>query len=592
MSVTSPPRWDLSSIFPSLQSAEFAAALDRAGSDLDSLADLFDSVGVRRRENPALDSLTIAHYDDVTDGLNDLLQQTRTLMTYVRCITTTDARDDEAKSFESLLNEWYTRLSQLETRYTAWVGTMDVEALMRASGVAREHEHSVRESRELAVHQMSEAEENLAAQLRNSGLTGWARLHGNMTSLLTAEVRGDRLPMSTIRGLGSHVDRETRRSAFDAEIAAWKTVEVPLAAALNGIKGFQHALRGRRGYLDAVEPTLTANAIDRPTLEAMQAACVESFPDFQRYLAAKARALGIPNLAWYDMDAPVGGSGKVWTWPEAEQFVLQNFGRYSDRLREFAARAFQENWTDAEPRVGKQGGAYCTGPLPGISRIMMNFDGSFTDVSTLAHELGHAYHNLKLRNRTPLQRATPSTLAETASLFCETLAFDSALGDATPEDRIALLDTSLQRDLQVVVDIHSRFLFESRVFDKRSQRDLTVAEFCDLMTTAQRETYGADVDPLHPYMWAVKGHYYGPTFYNYPYTFGLLFGIGLYALYRESPDAFRSRYDDLLSRTGMSDARTLAAEFGIDVTQMDFWRSSLDVIRAKVSDFEEQTRRR
>jgi oligoendopeptidase F len=217
---------------------------------------------------------------------------------------------------------------------------------------------------------------------------------------------------------------------------------------------------------------------------------------------------------------------------------------------------------------------------------MMNFDGSFTSVSTLAHELGHAYHNLNLESRAPLQRETPMTLAETASIFCETLSFEAALARADHEEKLALLNTSLERDLGVVVDIHSRFLFESSVFDLRAARDLTVSEFKERMHEAQRATYGPDIEPLHTYMWAVKGHYYGPLFYNYPYTFGLLFGIGLYARYQSDPAGFRTRYDDLLSSTGLADAKTLAARFGFDISDIDFWRSSLDVVRNRIAEFE------
>jgi oligoendopeptidase F len=221
----------------------------------------------------------------------------------------------------------------------------------------------------------------------------------------------------------------------------------------------------------------------------------------------------------------------------------------------------------------------------------MNYDGSFNGVSTLAHELGHAYHNLNLKERTFLQSQTPSTLAETASIFCETLAFDAALGSARDEERLALLEASLQRDLMVVVDIHSRFLFEQSIFERRAARALSPREFCELMLAAQRETYGEGLDGerLHPYMWAVKGHYYGPLFYNYPYTFGLLFGLGLYARYRENPEAFRAGYDDLLSATGLADAATLAARFGIDTRSEAFWTSSLDVIRGKIDEFERAT---
>lgn len=584
------PRWDMTPIFPSLESAEFVRAFDDAVRGIGALEAMFDRFGVRRRESPQVDAAFVSAYEEVTGALNESLEGVRTVGAYIGCFVTTNARDDLAMARDSELDARTVKLEQLRTRYTAWVGTSDVEALLAASTVARAHEYPLRRARYLAAHQMSEAEEGLTAELRPAGLNGWARLHGNMSALLTAAVAmaGEEkvLPMSSVRALASDANREVRKAAYEAELAAWESVSVPFAAALNGIKGFQQVARRRRGYADDVEPTLSGNGIDRATLEALQAACVESFPDFRRYMRAKARALGLERLAWYDLLAPLGATQREWAWPDAERFVRDNFGRYSDRLRQFAHLAFSERWVDAAPRVGKEDGAYCTGLRPGESRVMMNFDGSFNSVSTLAHELGHAYHHLNMKDRLPLQRGTPSTMAETASIFCETLAFDAALAHADDSERLALLDTSLQRDIGVVVDIHSRFLFEKGVFERRADRDLTVPELNELMLSAQRQTYGGDVNPLHPYMWAVKGHYYGPTFYNYPYTFGLLFGLGLYACYKQDPQGFRSQYDQFLSSTGLDDAKGLGQRFGVDVTGIAFWRASLDVIRQEITDFE------
>lgn len=584
------PRWDMTTVFPSLESAEFAQAFDAALQEMDDLVRLFDKHAVQRRKSPLVDAAFVAAYEEVIRRLSAFEERTRTLATYISCHTTTDACDEIARSKEALFRANAVKTNKLQTRLTAWIGSSDIEALLAQSELARQLEYSVRRAQHQAAHQMSAIEEDLASELAPSSVMGWAKLHSNLTALLTAEVtlRGEQkiLPMSAIRSLAIDPDREVRRAGFEAELKAWEASAIPLAAALNGIKGYQQTLRIRRGYTDAVEPTLFNNGIDRQTLEAMQRAVVESFPNFRRYMDAKARALGLERLAWYDVTAPVGAATRAWTWNEAEQFIHTNFGLYSDRLADFAARSFQERWIDAEPRVGKVGGAYCAGIRPGESRILMNYNGSFNSVSTLAHELGHAYHNLNMRDRPPMQRGTPSTLAETASIFCETLAFDAALSVAEPAEQLALLDTVLERNLMVVVDIHSRFLFEKSVFEKRAVRDLTVSEFSALMTEAQRQTYGDNLDPLHPFMWAVKGHYFGPTFYNYPYTFGLLFGLGLYALYRKAPDAFRADYDNFLSSTGIADAKTLAARFGIDTHSVDFWRSSLDVIRTQIAEFE------
>ncbi len=288
------------------------------------------------------------------------------------------------------------------------------------------------------------------------------------------------------------------------------------------------------------------------------------------------------------MFAPVGESSKEWPFDEGAAFITEQFGTFSPKLRHLAERAFGERWIDAEPRPGKVGGAYCSSARAGESRILANYQPSFGEVSTLAHELGHAYHNFNLAGRTVFQRDTPMGLAETASIFCETIVRQAAFKTATPAEQLALLDASLEGACQVVVDIMSRFLFESRVFERRAERELSPEEFTSLMLEAQRETYGdgLDMNVLHPYMWAVKGHYYGPTFYNFPYAFGLLFSLGLYARYQAEGDSFVERYDDLLSSTGLDYASELTQRFGIDIRTPDFWRASLDIVRGEVEQFE------
>lgn len=586
------PRWDMTPIFPALDSPEFQQAFASARAQTDEIAALFESRNIRKRDTSEVDPETLAAFEEVTNRFNALYRDLVTLGSYLNAFVSTDAADERAQSLSSDLRTLRVKLDQLWSRYIAFLGSIDAEALLAASQVARDHEFFLRKIRIQAEHQMPEGEEHLASELQPVGLSGWARLHSDMTSLLTVtlELRGEpqTLPMSAVRALANDPDRDVRRTAYEAELKAWEGVSVPLAAAMNGVKGYQGTIRARRGWADDVEPTLLQNSMDRPTLEAMQQACVESFPDFRRYMRAKARALGVERLAWYDVSAPVGEGSRAYSWSEAEDFIRDQFGAYSDRMRDFADRTFRELWIDAEPRPGKEGGAYCAPIRPGESRILMNYDGSFNSVSTLAHELGHAYHNLNLKDRQILQSRTPSTLAETASIFCETIAFEAVLAHAHGAERIAVLETSLQRDLMVVVDIHSRFLFEKAVFERRPQRELTVSEFNELMLDAQRQTYGNGLDPekLHPYMWAVKGHYYGPTFYNYPYTFGLLFGLGLYAQYRQDPESFKQGYDELLSATGLADAPTLADRFGINVRSVDFWRSSLDVIRRNIEEFE------
>jgi oligoendopeptidase F len=285
--------------------------------------------------------------------------------------------------------------------------------------------------------------------------------------------------------------------------------------------------------------------------------------------------------------APVGQAEPV-PWTGATDRVRDAFSGYSPELAALANRAFAESWVDAETREGKQGGAYCAGVEGDVSRIMMNFDGSQDSIATLAHELGHAFHNVVLTPRTPLQRRLPMALAETASIFCETLLFEHAAQAAADErERLSLLDTHLVGVTQTVVDIHSRFLFETELCARRRRTALSVAELRAAMLDAQDAAYGDGLDPAHrhEYMWAVKGHYFTP-FYNWPYTFGLLFGIGLFARYRADPERFRAGYDDLLASVGMADATELAAQFGFDVRERDFWGQSLAVLEGHIEDYE------
>ena len=590
------PHWDMTPIFPGLGSDELADATREAVAGIAALRAHFDRHGIRRLQAPlALDAAEVALFEDTLARLNALLERTRTLGAYLGAFVSTDSRDEVAEAKQSILQRQTVELSKLGTRFEAWVGSLDVEALVARSAAARDHAFALRKASLGAKHQMSEPEEDLAAMLSLSGGQAWVKLHGTVSSRLTATVRlpdgsAKELPMSAVRGLAYDPDPAVRRAAYDAELAGWRSVAAPLAAALNGVTGEVTTVNVRRGWSDPLDRALFNATIDRPTLEAMHAAAAEAFPDFRRYLRAKARLLGAIALPWWDLFAPVGADGRTWDYPAATAYIVDRFATFSKRLSGLAKRAFDEGWVDAEPRVGKRDGAFCMGIRRDESRVFLNFNPSYKSMQTLAHELGHAYHNLNLVSRTPLQRQTPMTLAETASIFDETIITNAALAGAPDAERLAILDDTLENATQVVVDIHSRFLFEQRVFARRAERELSARELDELMLGAQRETYGDGLDEttLHPMMWAMKPHYYstGRSFYNFPYTFGLLYGLGLYARYREAPDRFLEGYDDFLSSTGLDDAAGLAARFGIDIRDVAFWRSSLDVVRERIAAFE------
>jgi pepF/M3 family oligoendopeptidase len=585
------PRWDLTDLYPAVDAPELERSEADLSRALDHLAALYDRHDVRPGDLVPVDEATAAAFDEVLAATNAALDLFSRLESFAYGHVSTASDDERAQALLSRLSTREATVLTLRTRLDAWIGRLDVEALVGRSAAAADHAWPLRKAARRAAHQMSEAEEGLAAELGVTGSTAWTRLYGDVTSGVEATVsfpdgRTETLPIFAVRGMATDPDAGVRAAAFEAELAAWRAHATPIAAALNAVKGETLALDARRGWSDPLDPVLEASAVGRATFDAMQAAVDASLPDFRRYLRAKAALLGKERVAFWDLFAPVGTAPRQ-AWSDATAAVDGAFAGYSDDLVGLARHALDSSWIDAGPRAGKVGGGFCMHVGDGRSRILMNFDGSIDSVHTLAHELGHAYHNRTLGGRTPLQRSTPMALAETASIFCETILTDRALEGATGGERLALLEADLQGSCQVVVDIRSRFLFESRVFERRRSSTLSVRELDELMAEAQVEAYGDGLDPgrLHPLMWAAKPHYYGSTFYNWPYTFGLLFGLGLYARWLDDPAGFRSAYDEMLSSTGLGTAAELASRFGIDVDDVAFWTASLDVIRARIDDF-------
>lgn len=569
-------RWDLDVFFASPTSSEFLAAKD----EIATLAEQCDTqLG---QIDPS--SLTRAALHDLLGTYEDLYQKFRVVAGYISLKVSADSNDQESQKAMSALQPLMTRLSKLGRRFEALIGKLD-PSLWQGDDA---YEFPLRRIHEASRRLMPEELEMLAADLSETGGSAWERLYDDYSSNIEVELNGARLPMSRIRGLAHDSDPATRKAAYEAELAAWKANETAISACMNAIKGEANILAERRGWDGQLGEALFHANMDRQSLDAMLDAAQEAFPTFRKYLRAKAKLLGYANgLPFYEMFAAIGRD-RNWTWEEAEQFVEEGFRSYSDRLADFAKRTFDERWHDVYPRPGKRDGAFCAGMTPGVSRMLHNFKESFGGASTLAHELGHAYHNLCLQDRSPLQRSTPMTLAETASIFCETIIKRRALQDAEGEEKLAILDASLQGATQVTVDISSRFRFEREVIERRKERALTAQELCDIMRDAQLSTYGDGLDPdaLHPYMWAAKPHYYSDrAFYNFPYMFGLLFALGLYRIYQENPEGFHDRYDSLLSRTGLAMAADLTKEFGIDIGKKEFWAGSLAVIADDIEEF-------
>jgi pepF/M3 family oligoendopeptidase len=592
------PHWDLSNVYPSLSSPEYAADVKKLEKNLAKLEKYFADELTKLDVNSAPADLAKAA-GSLIDQFNSVIKLGRTLQSYNHSFVSTDSYNKEALKKESELELVMVKLEQLGTQATAWIGKVSSK-LPQFVGLVpstKSHEFFLIESAEQSKYLMSPKEEVLASELSLSGANAWSKLQGIVTSQLSVEFDLDgkkqKLPMPALINLRSHPDEDTRKRAYEAENETWVKVKEPLAAAMNGIKGEVNTLNRHRGRKDCVHSSLDAARIDQETLDAMMGAMKDSFPVFRKYFRAKAARFGVKKLQWWNLFAPVGETKTVFSYEQAKKFILTHFGSFDVELRDFAQNAFDKNWIDAEQRDGKRGGAFCM-EVPGVgeSRVLTNFDGSLDSVSTLAHELGHGFHNycaVKAK-KTELQKNTPMTLAETASIMCETIVSSAALKEAKNEqEELAILETQLIGDSQVIVDIYSRFLFEKEVFERREKSELSADELCEIMLDAQKATYGDGLDAkfLQQWMWTWKPHYYfaGLSFYNYPYAFGLLFGTGLYAIYQKRGHAFVKDYMSLLASTGEANAADLAARFGIDIRKKAFWQDSLKIIEARVERY-------
>jgi pepF/M3 family oligoendopeptidase len=488
------------------------------------------------------------------------------------------------------------RFRKVYVPFEAWVGSLApvLDELATRGPTVREHRQALQDIADESRFMMSIELEALAAELVMSGGGIMRKLHERVTSQLKMPFERDGkvedLPMTVIRNLANDPDEDVRRRAYEAELEGWERIREPVAFALNCVKGTAITLARRRGYEDVLHWTLEADRMDHATLDALMGAMRDAFPSFRRYFANKAGRLGKKRMAWWDLFAPVGSVELKYTWSETVSFVLEQFATFSGDLADFAKRAFDRHWIDAEPRDGKIGGAFHMSVAKvEESRILCNFDGSFDQLSTIAHELGHGFHSYSQNGLPMLRRGSSGGLAETASIFCETIVTNAAIDAADPASQLGILENQLMNAAQVIVDISSRFIFESEVVKRRAESELSADDFCEMMLDAQRQTYGdgLDQDYLHPYMWLLKPHYYEHSynFYNFPYAFGLLFGLGVYAIYEREGSAFVPRYKELLRSTGEGKAADLAARYGIDLRSKQFWADSIKVLEAQIDRY-------
>ena len=582
------PTWNLDSVYTGFESIQYREDKKRLKTGLSELLDWISTHGPATIDASDWLSRYVEQYNAVTDLYENLIS-------YAYCRYSTATTDPEAGREINLLEEIALPFTDITVLFRNKLAEIpQIENVIADSDNLRDFQYFFLEELKLKEKQMSPAEENLASDLSRAGGNAWSRLQESVSSTLTTvwdDTNGEKKTAVQLRELAHSKDRSVRRKAYTFELALWEQAKIPLAAAINGVKGFSVILNGRRTYASPLERSVFQSRITKKSLDALLSVMEKSLPVFRRYLAAKAKLLDVEKLAFYDLFAPVVITEEQWSFERAHHFIVETFAAFSEKLASFADRAFKNGWIDALPREGKVGGAYCISfPLPKESRVLCNYNHDFSSVSTVAHELGHAYHHEVLKDHSAVHRDYPMTLAETASIFCQNLVIGEMLENAAGPARLGILEEFLQEGTQVIVDILSRFLFEQSLFKKREEAELSPEQLCSLMLEAQRKTYGEGLDKtqLHPYMWAVKSHYYSQDvgFYNFPYAFGMLFGLGLYRKYQQEGRGFIETYDSILAHTGKTSAVEITREAGFDIETPEFWQSGIDLFADQVTEYE------
>ena len=577
-------KWNLDILYTGFDTPEFTADLDR----LPRLIAELESFAKGAHE---LDKTTLlTEYIRMSEELSELINK---LAIYANLRYSANTRDTEAASMLGRIMAMASSTAAPNARLNKIISQIgNIEEIIDTTPALADYRYLLTNIVRDSKYLLSDTEENIMARMDLSGATAWSDLQSSLTSGVKVDYKGEEITLSSARNLAYSPDATVRREGYEAELACYDKIKDAVAFALNSIKLQVLTECELRGYESPLDKSLYQSRMKRETLEALLTAMQEYLPAFHKYLKAKAKALGHEGaLPWYDLFAPMGKCDKVYTKEDARDYLLGIFRDFDTELHDMVKHAFDNEWIDFYPRDGKVGGAFdCGVPSAKESRVLTNFDGSFSDVVTLAHELGHSFHDRQVFAHSVINQEYSMPVAETASTFNEVLVMETAIAAAEDKDeKLALIESQLMDACQIICDIYSRFLFERSVFENRPTEFMSADRMCELMLDAQKRAYGDGLDEstLHPYMWLCKGHYYsgGLSFYNYPYAFGGLFARGLYAKYKDEGAPFVDTYKAMLKATSITDVEECALIAGVDLTDVSFWRAGLKSIADRIDEF-------
>ncbi|MFI8576193.1 M3 family oligoendopeptidase [Rossellomorea aquimaris] len=532
-----------------------------------------------------------------------LIEEAKEVMLYLRqagafvsCLEAQNMHDRKADSLRGEVTSLSADFSSTFTKFQQQLSdcTEEIWDELLQHDQLSEITFVLNEWRQKAKDKLSSTEESLIQALAVDGYHGWGQMYDTIVGAMEIEHDGKKLSVGQANNLLSSPDANTRKEVFEKLENAWEQNEELFARTLNHLGGFRLNVYKKRGWDELMKEPLEYNRMKQETLDAMWGAISKHKQPFVQYLERKAKLIGKDRLDWYDLDAPVAESTSTMSYDDGAKFILKQFSRFGEEMAQFAEKAFENQWIEAEDRSGKRPGGFCTSfPLSDQSRIFMTYSGSMSNVSTLAHELGHAFHSYALKPMHTLNRNYAMNVAETASTFAEMIVADAAVKEAeTKAEKIALVEDKLQRSVAFFMNIHARFLFETRFYEERKKGIVSADKLNELMVDAQKEAFSDSIGEVHPRFWASKLHFYitGVPFYNFPYTFGYLFSLSIYAKALETDESYEDKYMALLRDTAVMNVEELAMKhLGEDITKEAFWEKGIKLCMADVEEFLELT---
>jgi oligoendopeptidase F len=533
---------------------------------------------------------------DLIENIGNIRLYLSQANSFITCLLAQNPKDLDAASLRG-------RIAQIESRFEKGLSNVkkiftytkeDVWERLLETEELKEYRFILNEWREHADKNLSEEELNLISDLMADGYHAWGQFYNDLVSSINVNIlingKEENLSVGQAINLRSHPNEEVRKEAHYVLESVWKEKEELFSKIINHIAGFRIEVNNKRGIKSVIEDPLKKNRMKEETLNTMWTVISKYKHPFSNYLKRKAELIGGSSMKAYNFWAPVTTSKQEIKFEEAASLITEHFSQFGTELESFVKQAFNEGWVEAEDRPNKSAIPFCAGfPLTGESRVFMTFSGTFLNVLTLVHELGHAFHNHAMKSVNGLNKRYPLSIAETASTFSEMIIFDGAMKKAKEkEEKLYILDEKLKRRVMNFMNIHSRFIFEQRFYKERQRGIVSVHRLNQLMEESINEAYAGSLEEPSIYSWVWTPHYYitQSPFYNFPYTFGYLFALAIYAKAKEKGKDFEKDYLNLLRDSGRMTVEDLVMKhLGEDITSAEFWEKGMELCVKDAEEF-------